>query len=150
MQALYVSSKRQKALPQTIRLLRENSGATCAILAYQFLVSRVPGTPGTLKVVTVISCMPELDIKPCCTLYFGCRIWRNQAGIELEASSLLTGFHHARRCPVFCRLLQEKCHSFAIIRTLHAIAPICWEKLGPSMEQYYNQYGYNQLISNQI
>lgn len=54
----------------------------CVILAYQFLAWKVPGTPETLKVVSIISCMPEIDIKPYCTLYFGCRIWRNQAGYD--------------------------------------------------------------------
>ena len=37
------------------------------------------------------------------TTYLSHRTWRDQAGIDLEESSLLSSFHRARRCYVCCR-----------------------------------------------
>lgn len=74
-------------------------------------------------IATAAGCPPEPDGKILLSHHrFDGRTWINQAGTELEASTLLASFHSARSCYVGCQRRTVN-KGLSQLCTLHAIIP---------------------------
>jgi hypothetical protein len=83
----------------------QKPGARDGTPILDLLVRGILETPKQCRLFPLLLVAQQnLMVNPCCWRYqyFGCRIWRNQIGADLKASSLLTNFYSTRQHYVSC------------------------------------------------